>query len=956
MRWLLFLLFYAGIGTFDLNAQSKVEISGTVTDTLGIPLAFATIMILDAADSSYINFTQTDKSGNFNFKQNIEIPVIIKVNYLGYFPFEKELDPKNSNVFNLGSIRLVQINNVLFEVVIREAKAPLKMRGDTIEYDATTFKVPSGSTVEDLLRKLPGIDVAGDGTISSHGQNVNKVTVDGKRFFGDDPTMATKNLPAESVSKVQVFNEKSEQEKLTGLPLDKSQKTMNLELKEDFKKGGFGKLVAGIGVEEQETSIATTELKSKWELKGNYNKFNKKEQLSLLGIRNNTGRNGMNWNDYQDFKGQQSWEWNQAEEIFGFGSGQYFRYYGLGSEEEGDEFGSFEGYFGDDAAGLPNNSQAGINYNYEHNKLKWTSNYVYKQNNLLSEAIRKRQFFLPDNNYTTDDQSTQERRNGSHRAELIFEKEFDSLNTLVLKLRGNATFTQTIVSGLFNNLNSEDFLISKLDLNKNADRKNLGWQGVAYYKHKFKNKKRNFGINFIYNDNDRTTDENQYSKNEFYDLNLMDSISILDQFIQLTTDIRSIRSSALYVEPVGKDFSLQFFGNYIQRNDELNRNVFDKIQDDLILNYIYSRYNDHVFRTYKTGSILQYGKGGFNLSGGLAFQNIQLEGSFQEGNSQIKTIDRSYNNMTGSITANYQLSANRRIGFNYYGNVQEPNFRNLSPIIDNSNPLFIRVGNPDLDPERSHQFYGNYYGNNQATFTNYNFNLNYTYYDNQHISDQTVDSFLVTTSKMVNYKGGIRLSSYMGYGFPIIKNKLTIRSNYSYSYGLSKSIINAVLNDAVSNNHGLGISLSWTPNDQYSIYSDNRLNYSTTSYSIGSQQNYDVWSQVYNVQCNAKLVWKVFLNATLDYKIFTNQRFGAEYEVPILNASIYRLFLKGDRMEIRLSTYDLFNRNISIRQSASVNQISDTRTFLLSRYYLLSVSYNMRGIRASVKKSNDWMF
>lgn len=941
--------------SFSLTAQTTLQINGVVADSSGEALSHASILILDAQDSTYIGFTQSDNSGNFNIKEKTDKPIILKISYLGYFSFEKRIDPIQTAKLELGTIRLTPINKVLFEVVIKEAKAPLKMRGDTIEYDASTFKVPIGSTVEDLLRKLPGIEVANDGSITSQGQAVNKLTVDGKRFFGEDPSMATKNLPAESVSKVQVFNEKSEQEKLTGLSIEKDQKTMNLELKDEFKKGGFGKILAGLGIEQRDDfQTGTSQTEAKWEMKGNYNKFNKKEQFSLIGVQNNTGRNGMNWNDYQDFRGQQSWEWNFAEELFSFS--QSFRYYVGGTDESSDEFGGSEGYFGDDAAGIPKNSQAGFNYNYDYNKTKISGSYTYKQNNLFAKAIRKRQFFLPDQNYTTDDQSDLDRKNGSHRAELIFEKELDSLHTILFKLRGNGIFTNQISHGKFLNLSEEGNLTSSLNLDRNADRKNLGWQGVAYFKKKFENKRRNLGVNFIYSENDRETDEDLYSNNNYYGSGGMDSIVNLDQFIDFNTNIRSIKSSALYVEPLGKNFALQFLGNYIQRNDQLVRDVFDKLTDTLVANQDYTYDNDHLFRMGRVGTSLQFGKAGFNVSGGLAVQSIYLNGQFQQGIQNFSKINKDYLDVLQTVSLNYQLATNKRMSLNYSSNVQEPSFKNLSPIIDNTNPFFIRIGNPELDPEVLHQFSGNYNGNNQIKFTNYNINLNYTYYENQHINEQTIDSFLVSTSRAVNFKGGQRMGTFLFYSFPIIKNRFTVRTSLNYSFNLSKSIINSVLNDSKGNYTGFGVNLSWTPNEIYSIYSENRWNYSKTSYSIQSDQNYTIFSQTYNLQGNARLLWDVFCNASLDYRLYNNDQFNVAYNIPILNASVYKLFLKNKGLELRLSAYDLLNKNISIQQQASGTQISDTRTYTLARYFMLSLSYNMKGIKASVKRSNEWMY
>ena len=183
-----------------------------------------------------------------------------------------------------------------------------------------------------------------------------------------------------------------------------------------------------------------------------------------------------------------------------------------------------------------------------------------------------------------------------------------------------------------------------------------------------------------------------------------------------------------------------------------------------------------------------------------------------------------------------------------------------------------------------------------------------------------------------------------------------VNLNYNYNHSLSKSLINTILNDAKRNYHSIGVSLSYTPNDKYSVYLDNRWSYNQTKYSIESGQNNTTLNQNYNLQLNAKLLFKIYFNGSLNYRLFNNERFDTQYDIPIVNASIYRLFLKGDRMELRLSTYDLLNKNISINQFASVNIISETQTVVLSRYYLLSLSYNIKGIRATVKKSNEWMF
>lgn len=944
MRQFYYLLILFTLINFLSNAQTRTEIKGLVTDTYLEPLVSASVMILDVLDSSYLTFTQADQNGYFSITEKFNKPFKIKITYLGYFSYEKIMDPKESSQFDLGNIRLAQMNNMLSEVVIKEAKDPVKYYGDTIEFDVSSIKFTEGSSLEDLLRKLLGVIVGLDGSITVNGQRVNKVNVDGKHFFGDDPTIASRNLPAEGVLKVQIFNEITEQEKMTGIISDKNEKTINIELKEDFKKNKFGKIIAGMGARELKNLTQTSDQISKWELKGNYNKFNEKLQLSFIGCRNNTGRNGINWNDDQDLGAQHIWDWNSTEDLFGFSN---YRVFSLGLGDRSDELSTSSIYFGDATAGIPNNTQIGLNFNYDYHKLKISTMYTYNKNDLLSDADRKQKLFLQSSNYFTNDHIAQDLKNGSHRAEFIFENDIDSLSTIVFKIRGNAVSTNAGIKGMFNYKNQDDYLTRILNLNQNSDRLNLGWQGVLFYKLKFNNR-RNLGINLIYNNNQNRIDSKLYSNDYFYSIN-NDSISIVDEIIKLNTSKSSIKSSIFYVEPITKDVSFQLFYNFINMNDNFNRNAYDIVFDTMTNNKYGIRNNHQSLGLNKVGIIFQYGKYRTNITTGLAYQSILMEGRFQEGIDSISAITRHYDNIVVTFSTNCQIAKNKRIGFRYNENIQEPSIRELSTIVDNSNPLFIRIGNPKLKPENLHQVNIYFYGNNLSNAISYNISVNYSYFQNRIISELTIDTFLITTNQSINFRGGHRFGCYIGFNFPIIKNKFTTRINLDYSFEQTNSITNAVLNDSKTSKHGIGLQFLFTPNDKFSIYLDNNLNFSTTSYSIEAKQNYYVLGQSYNFQVNAKLILGIFLNGSFNYHVYMNKQYNSQYDVPILNASINKPFLKNNRMELRLSMYDLLNKSISIKRAISSNQITEIKTNLLSRYFLFSLIYYIKGSRATDK-------
>ncbi|MBC7893490.1 MAG: carboxypeptidase regulatory-like domain-containing protein, partial [Sphingobacteriaceae bacterium] len=301
-----------GLSAFAQN-PNRLSIRGTVVDTSNVPQAGATVMLLLPKDSTLASYGRSNDKGFFEFKNLKKASYLLKITFVGCLPIQRDIVPGDDGTVELGALKLKPIAKELLEVVIRTAKAPLTIRGDTVEYNASSFKVPPGATVEDLLRKLPGVVVDQDGGIKAQGQDVKKVTVDGKSFFGADPKLATKNLAADAIAKVQIFNDKSEQSKITGVDDGRKEKTVNLELKESARKGGFGKITAGGGLDGGTSG-------ARGEVKGNYNRFNTKNQFSIIGLGNNTNQTGVSFDDYQDFRGSQSFNWNDDAD-FSFSSG-----------------------------------------------------------------------------------------------------------------------------------------------------------------------------------------------------------------------------------------------------------------------------------------------------------------------------------------------------------------------------------------------------------------------------------------------------------------------------------------------------------------------------------------------------------------------------------------------------------------------------------------------------------
>lgn len=932
---LLFFLFIC----VDVSFGQSYSIQGHIIDSTNQNLSLASVLLLDPQDSSLIEFTRADDKGFFNLKKIAPRSYLLKITYVGYLPYEKKILIQDANI-NLDRIILKPISKELFEVVIRAAKAPMSIRGDTIEYDASTFKVPTGSTLEDLLRKLPGIEVGQDGALTSEGKNITKVTVEGKRFFDGDPKSATKNLPAEGISKVQVFNNVTEEEKLTGLKSNSNEKAMNIALKDEFKKGGFGKISGGLGTE------------STAELKGNYNKFDSKTQLAIVASGTNTGRNGLSWNDYQDFKGSNSFNWDDNDD-FGFGSnGMRYYYSNSGDDEDNLETNFFSNYDN----GFPKKISSGLNYNYEKKKTKISSMYFYNNNQLLSEVYRNVQFLYPMDSYNTLDTSVNENKKAYHTAEIRIEQEIDSLQKIIIKSTINTGQVKNELDGLYQNFNVDHLLSNDLDLNSDYTNKITTWQNTLIFRKKFRKAGRSFALSGAYILNTSNRNANQISVNNFYGIQfpLVDSTALLNQNNTTKNIKNQFKGSALYTEPLSKRFYSQTFYNFSQRNADYTRNVFDLENGNSNYNDYYSKAYDNKVLLNRLGTSIKYSFQGLNMSLGCAIQNYNLSGNYTTFVNEDTTyiIDNKFISLIPNFSFGKDMKGNKSINFSYTVNTREPTSNELLNVIDNSNPTSIRIGNPDLLPENRHDININYRKFNPGTFINFYGGLSYNYVDNAIIQSRTIDDYYISTSMPINHSGAQRFNGNLGYGFPIVKNKFTINMSGSYNYSKSFAVINTLLDHTNTNSIYGSLRINITPEDRFSWFLNSSINKSNTTYEINESQNQKLQTLMFGSELNYKFIWNLFLNSSFTFNHYQNSYNDFNSNIPILNLSIYKIFLKNNKGELRISAYDLLDRSKGISQYATTNSIVQTETINLSRYFLLSFTYNMRGIKTNFAKNN----
>ncbi|GLR17120.1 hypothetical protein GCM10007940_17350 [Portibacter lacus] len=912
-------------------------------DTLNDPLVAATVLLLEKSDSTMIDFARTDLDGSFVFKKVPPGEHVVKITYLGFIPMAVDASSTDGSNVDVGRLELTEIAQELMEVVIKAAKAPMKIRGDTIEYDATTFKVPPGSSVEELLKRLPGMEVGQDGGLTSEGKNISKVTVDGKSFFGSDPKAATKNLPAEGISKIQVFDTKTETEEITGSTSEAQTKTMNLELKDDFKKGGFGKVVGGIGTE------------SRAELKGNYNKFNEKIQFAMLGVGNNTGRNGLGWDDYQDFMGSNSFNFNDGGDYgFGGGGGMFITF---GGGDAGIESSIQNVFFNNrNNGGYPQNYNGGLNFNYDHNKNKLNSVYYFNQSGLEKETNSRTESFFDD--FTSENISN--RRNddvsAGHRAEVGFEKEIDTFHTIKVGLNLasiNKTDREFGTTKLYRN----DLLSTTSGYKDILQSQGYLINAQALLRKKFKKKGRRMGLNASYLNTGLDDEGTLESENNFYDPSeMIDSVSLIDQINSSLANKNQFKANALYVEPIGKKFFFQTFFNHSTRIEDGDRDVFDITNENKEVNGFLSRTYRNQIMLNRLGAEIRYTYQGVNVSVGSAYQNFDLTGVYNgKGSEGIKgDIDKSYTKWIPNVGINFNPVKNSYVSMNYSVSAREPSITNLQPIVDNRNPLYIREGNPNLVPSINHRISGYFSVNKPATSLRFSVNASYTYNEDQIINKQTVDENLVTYTTPVNYSGGQQLGLYSNVSLPILKNKITARVNFSSNISKSFAIVNDILNETNSIGYRPSVRFNITASEDLSLYLNANFNIVNTKYNINTSQDQRTFNNSYGAEFNAKTFAGIYLNSNFNFDQYRNDRFDFNQSVPILNASIYKRWLAGDKLETRISLYDGLNQNRNVSQYASGNSVSSSETFAIGRYVMFSLTYNIRGMKSDVRRNSWW--
>jgi len=920
------LIVLSGFIWLTAAAQKNGDIKGVVFDTIAKqPVAAATITVLHSKDSSLVTFTMTNSRGEFSLTNVPYGDYRLLVTHVNYHNVNKyfTVNDANKNI-NLANIEVSDKNKVLEEVVVMAEAPPVTLIGDTVQYNAGSFKTKPNAVVEDLLKRMPGIQVEKDGTVKAQGQEVKRVLVDGKEFFGTDPKIATKNLPADAVDKVQVYDKQSDMAQLTGFDDGNSEKTINLKLKKDKKKGVFGKVNAGGGTE------------GRYQGRFNVNSFKGARQMSVIGMGNNTNAEGFSFMDILSFSGGMS-------QLGGSGGG------GMINISSND---ALAGAMGGGNNNAINTSWAGgANYNnIIGTKMEVQSNYFYNRYNPVTDQRLSRQYILPDSTYYYNQNSRTNNLSNSHRFNLTYDYLIDSMNSL----RFTPTLSlQNSKNGSLNDYEtlSEQLIRSNKGFSNNFSASDgYNFNGTLLYRKKFRRKGRTFSLSVGSTLNNSDGNGELESVNQFYNKlgNLVKTDSINQRSVS-ESEVRGYNTRAVYTEPVFKRSLLEFS---VSKNE--SRSVSDKITYDYnrnsgkhdIVNPLLTNNYKNVYGTTTAGIRFRTQKKKYNYSFGVTWQNADLKGTIKSG-IKDSVITKSFYNLLPNARFQYNFTRFKNLQLDYRAYTNQPSVSQLQPVPDISNPLNIKLGNPTLKQEFTHRINANYTGMNPFRNKSFFWFSSYSFTNNKIVNYDVIDSFGRKATTPVNVDGVYNLNNDVSLGWPLRFMKATLNLNTGFGYSKTIQFINTVRNNIYNISFDPSVEISKSFKEKFDLTVRGGVTYNKAKYSLQSSLNNNYLTQDYSIDAGWQLPKNFYLATDFTYTISSQRSEGFNAKVPLWNAAFSKLFLKYNRGEMKISVHDLLNENEAIVRTTNSNYIEDQSNRVLKRFFLLSFTYSLNKMSAN---------
>ena len=960
----IFLLLAFLAGVFSASAQNRVSgiVKGKLTDTINKESFSEASVSVVRQDSSIAGYGLANTTGAFEVKDLDTGSYRLIISFQGFAQVNRRFRiSADTSTYDFGIIHMDKASVMLNEIIVEAA--PIIIKKDTVEFRAGAFKTAPNSTAEDLLKKIPGMEVDKEGNVKAQGEDIQKVYVDGKEFFGNDPKLATKNITADMIESVQVFDDMSDQAKFSRIDDGSRAKTINIKLKKESRKGFFGR--GSIGAGDQGRYVASL----------TFNKFKDTRRFSVVGGSNNLNRQTFNFNDIVTSMGGIGGGGNQ-------GGGGGFRGGGGGFRGGG---GFAGGGFGGGGGGINRSSSIGINYTDKiGSKIDLTGSYFFSdsKNRTEQQSLTETRLFNRQREDSTtfgDVRSKSENNNRNHRFNLRMEFYIDSMNSILytpsITLQQSSRFSEDTTTSFSETVKLPRHLaLSGVTRNTN-EREGVNINNNLLYRHKFRKLGRTFtlGLNNAINKSDGSGAT--FSPLTFY--NPDGSIRSVRQRdienIQTTKSNNSV-VSASYTEPMGNNKILEFNYAYTNNHSTSNREAFDYnplTKDYDLVNLAQTNYTENDFLAHRLGTNFRVQTTKYNFQVGGAIQNSEMSNrSIRALTGKDEKVKQHYTNLFPTANFNYNFSRSKNLRFFYRGRTNQPNVSQLQPVPDVTNPLQVRYGNPNLNQEFSNNFNLGYNSFNATTsrYINVNFNLGQT--SNKIVN--SIDSIppaiykdgLVTDSAgilhymPVNLDGAYNAFGSVTLGIPFKKMKgSSVNASTSGGYNRDVSMLYKQVNftKTISVSQSLGVNLDFKSKFNMGVRA--RVTYNSVDYtsqqSVNASMINEYFTQTYSIDFNYYITRSLILASDFDYIINSGLAAGYNQAVPLWNASLAQQLFKKKNGEIRFSVNDLMNQNRSINRTASENYIVDTRSMVLKRYFLLTFTYNLNRLGNAANMQNQ---
>lgn len=906
--------------------SQTITIKGKVTDNQDFPLESATIYLTTVKDSTVIDYTISNKNGLWEIKtKKITDPVFLKVSYIGLANHKQEFKTLEEDK-DFGTIKLEDMSTELSEIVIQGEIPPIRIKKDTLEFNAASFKTRPDANVESLLKQLPGVNIDTDGKITVNGKEVNQILVNGKPFFDKDGQIAIKNLPAEIIEKVQVSDTKTKKEELAGKNASGDNSSINLTIKKDKNKGFFGKIMGGYGSDERYESSAIV------------NYFKNKMKVSLLASSNNINASGFSLNEIFDSMGG------------GRNSGAASLYLNSGGG-------------GGNSTGITRSDMVGLNYADEWFKgFDAGASYTYTGSNTENNNRTSSINYLPegpdadnpntiiDKSYRTNAVSRSESDRYTHTFNSDFQYKIDSTSTLHFAPKFVTANSQSFNSSTRSSQRLfDDKLMNESTSESYGENDSNTFSNQLTYFKQFAAKKGR-GVSVSLTNSNNKNDDTSLNKSNTRKYSYPDGITEIDvdnrdQILYTTSTDDSYNFGVEYTEPITDSLEVNIGSGYDYNKSVNRRNSYDfdpetgnyTVYNDSLSNYLTSEIGTFQSRA---GVSLTKGKFYLNAGAGTNVTSFKNHALFIGDEYNLNT---NYILPTADMNLSYRPDKGKSFSLNYNYTVDFPQARQILPIVDKTNPLNTIEGNPDLDPNKSHRIRAGYRNFDFATRSGYSFWFNSTIYDSQVTQFTVTDDSGINNTTYRNISGAMSNSVSANLNKTIKKNAHSYRFgvNMSTSYNIDKGFLNGIMYDSKSVRLSPGANFTYEYGELLTIspsYNYNYNQYNYTNYRISSNSNY-----VHRVNLQTTSYWPkhVVFGNDFGYTYNSNIADGFKKDFYLWNTSIGYNFLK-DQLMFKVKVYDVLNQNLGTSRTIGPTTITDQENTVLKRYVMFSLTYKLQ--------------